>query len=85
MFSKGHFYPLKLVPDRIYYVLLYRTKNKHVLREDIALNEAAQRVHCLKVHKREIVDLSDFHDFYAIKSLRVSDFGVKIKICLKNT
>ena len=38
----------------------------------------------LKVPKREIVDHSDFHDFYAIKSLTVSDFGVKIKICLKN-
>jgi len=38
----------------------------------------------LKVPKREIVDHSDFHDFYAIKSLTVSDFGVKKKICLKN-
>ncbi len=38
----------------------------------------------LKVPKREILDHSDFHDFYAIKSLTVSDFGVKIKICLKN-
>jgi hypothetical protein len=39
----------------------------------------------LKVAKREIFDHSDFHDFYAIKSLTVSDdFGVKIKICLKN-
>ncbi len=33
--------------------------------------------------KREIFDHSDFHDFYAIKSLTVSDFGVKIKISLK--
>jgi hypothetical protein len=38
----------------------------------------------LKVPKREIFDHSDFHDFYAIKSLTVSDFGVKIKISLKN-
>jgi hypothetical protein len=38
----------------------------------------------LKVPKREIFDHSDFHNFYAIKSLTVSDFGVKIKICLKN-
>ncbi len=38
----------------------------------------------LKVPKREIFDHSDFHDFYAIKFLTVSDFGVKIKICLKN-
>ena len=38
----------------------------------------------LKVPKREIFDHSDFHDFYAIKSLTASDFGVKIKICLKN-
>jgi hypothetical protein len=38
----------------------------------------------LKVPNREIFDHSDFHDFYAIKSLTVSDFGVKIKISLKN-
>ncbi len=29
--------------------------------------------------KREIFDRSDFPDFYTIKSLRVGDFGVKIK------
>ncbi len=34
----------------------------------------------LKVPKREISDRSDFPDFYTIKSLRVGDFGVKIKI-----
>ncbi len=34
----------------------------------------------LKVPKREIFDRSDFPDFYTIKSLRVGDFGVKIKI-----
>jgi hypothetical protein len=39
----------------------------------------------LKVPKREIFGHSDFHDFYSIKSPTVSDFGVKIKICLKNT
>ncbi len=33
--------------------------------------------------KREIFDSSDFHDFYIIKSLRVGDFGVKIKKILK--
>ncbi len=33
----------------------------------------------LKVPKGEIFDLSDFLDFYTIKSLRVGDFGVKIK------
>jgi hypothetical protein len=38
----------------------------------------------LKVPKCEIFDHSDFHDFYAIKFLTVSDFGVKIKISLKN-
>ncbi len=38
----------------------------------------------LKVPKREIFDRSDFPDFYTIKSLRVGDFGVKIKINLKN-
>jgi hypothetical protein len=33
----------------------------------------------LKVPKREIFDRSDFPDFYTIKSLRLGDFGVKIK------
>ncbi len=33
--------------------------------------------------KREIFDRSDFPDFYTMKSLRVSDFGVKIKKILK--
>jgi hypothetical protein len=33
----------------------------------------------LKVPKREIFDRSDFPDFYTIKSLRVGDFGVKMK------
>jgi hypothetical protein len=37
--------------------------------------------HWLKVPKREIFDRSDFPDFYTIKSLRVGDFGVKIKKC----
>jgi hypothetical protein len=38
----------------------------------------------LKVPKREIFDRSDFPDFYPIKSLRVGDFGVKIKKNLQN-
>ena len=38
----------------------------------------------LKVPKREIFDRSDFPDFYTIKSLRVGDFGVKIKKNFKN-
>ncbi len=38
----------------------------------------------LKVPKREIFDRSDFPDFYTIKSLRVGDFGVKIKKNLQN-
>ncbi len=33
----------------------------------------------LKVPKREIFDRSDFPDLYTMKSLRVGDFGVKIK------
>jgi hypothetical protein len=40
--------------------------------------------HGLKVPKREIFDRSDFPDFYTIKSLRVGDFGVKIKKILQN-
>ncbi len=38
----------------------------------------------LKVPKREIFDRSDFPDFYTMKSLRVDDFGVKIKKNFKN-
>jgi hypothetical protein len=38
----------------------------------------------LKVPKREIFDGSDFPDFYTMKSLRVNDFGVKIKKKFKN-
>ncbi len=38
----------------------------------------------LKVPKREIFDRSDFPDYYTIKSLRVGDFGVKIKKILQN-
>jgi hypothetical protein len=37
----------------------------------------------LKVPKREIFHRSDFPDFYTIKSLRVGDFGVKIKKIVK--
>ena len=33
----------------------------------------------LKVPECEIFDRSDFPDFYTIKSLRMGDFGVKIK------
>jgi hypothetical protein len=38
----------------------------------------------LKVPKRETFDRSDFPDFYTIKSLRVGDFGAKIKKIKKN-
>ncbi len=38
----------------------------------------------LKVPMREIFDRWDFPDFYTMKSLRVGDFGVKIKKNLKN-
>ncbi len=43
-----------------------------------------KKVGILKVPKREIFDRSDCPDFYTIKSLRVGDFGVKIKKILKN-
>ena len=38
----------------------------------------------LTVPMREIFDRSDFPDFYTIKSLRVGNFGVKIKKIFKN-
>ncbi len=39
----------------------------------------------LKLPKREIFVRLGFPDFYTIKSLRVGDFGVKIKTIFKNT
>jgi hypothetical protein len=42
----------------------------------IFLQQEKQKI---KVPKCEIFDRSDFLDFYTIKSLRVGDFGVKIK------
>jgi hypothetical protein len=48
------------------------------------LHEKGGFYYLLKVPKREIFDGSDFPDFYTIKSLRVGDFGVKIKNCFKN-
>ncbi len=47
---------------------------------DVVLNEHGE----LKVPKREIVDRSDFPDFYTIKSLQEGDFGVKIIKIKKN-
>jgi hypothetical protein len=41
-------------------------------------------VFLLKVPKCEVFNRSDFPEFYTIKSLRVGDFGVKIKNLLKN-
>jgi hypothetical protein len=36
-----------------------------------------------KVTMCEILDRSDFHNFYTIKSVWEDDFGVKIEKCLK--
>jgi hypothetical protein len=47
------------------------------------LHNRARIFKLLKVLKREIFNRSDFPDFYTIKSLRVGDFGVKIKKNLK--
>ncbi len=47
--------------------------------EQLATNWAEICIAVLKVPKREILDRSDFPDFYTIKPLRVGDFGVKIK------
>jgi hypothetical protein len=52
-----------------------------------SLNHAMRspaRLSALKVPKREIFDRSDFPDFYTIKSIRVGDFGVKIKNLFTN-
>ena len=45
------------------------------------INIKIYRIRCsyLKVPNHEIFDRSDFPDFYTVKSLRVGDFGVKIK------
>jgi hypothetical protein len=47
-------------------------------------SEQYNYVFLLKVPRCEIFDCSDFPEFYTIKSLRVGDFGVKIKNLLKN-
>ncbi len=63
-------------------MLLARTKasNSYIFLQDypkiLGLNLIR---YYLKVPKCEIFDRSDFHDFYAIKSLWEGDFGVKIK------
>jgi hypothetical protein len=49
-----------------------------------AMQQWQQQQLPLKVPKREIFDRSDFPDFYTIKSLRLGDFGVKIKKILQN-
>jgi hypothetical protein len=51
-------------------MILKDCKTCHTIKGDVA---------CLKVPKREIFDRSDFPDFYTIQSLRVGNFGVKIK------
>jgi hypothetical protein len=48
-------------------------------RTEVAHKTRHLRASHLKVPKREIFDSSYFPDFYTIKSLRVGDFGVKIK------
>jgi hypothetical protein len=51
----------------------------HAENDDSFVDKVSTIYLCLKVPKREIFDGSDFPDFYIIKSLRVGDFGVKIK------
>ncbi len=46
--------------------------------------KAVDVLQTLKVPKREIFDRSDFPDFYTMKSVRVGDFGVKIKFFFLN-
>ena len=64
------------VPDRIRGFLWIALKLSVIAEFGLILT--------LKVPKREIFDRSDFPDFYTIKSLRVGDFGVKIKKNLQN-
>jgi hypothetical protein len=49
----------------------------------ILLSELMSQIVNLKVPKREIFNRWDFPDFNTMKSLRVGDFGVKIKKILK--
>jgi hypothetical protein len=57
---------------------------QYMYMHDGGPSNQAGTLHNLKVPKCEIFDLSDFPDFYTIKSLRVGDFGVKIKKIFKN-
>ncbi len=65
--------PLKVVMHFLVYSRIHVT-----LRNYVNYSQS------LKVPKREIFDRSDFPDFYTMKSLRVGDFGVKIKKKFKN-
>ncbi len=48
-------------------------------QQDIGFNH-----YMIESYYAAIFDRSDFPDFYTIKSLRVGDFGVKIKKKFKN-
>jgi hypothetical protein len=58
-------------------VVFVRTKHKNILL--LTIKKKKMEITTLKVPKREIFNRLDFPDFYTIKSLRVGDFGVKIK------
>jgi hypothetical protein len=73
----------------IYTILIKGQTCEKLGRPHCGFFPAAQIFHSdifttLKVPKREIFDRSDFPDFHTMKSLRMGDFGVKIKKCLKN-
>ncbi len=64
-----------------YCTVLFSWRGNILIGGDLAL---VYFLRYLKVPKREIFHRSDFPNFHTIKSLRMGDFGVKIKKCLKN-
>ena len=84
MIWKGKLMEAFSLPEAVKNLQFSKNTLDKVFKMTIFASKYFPTIWTLKVPKREIVDHSDFHDFYAIKSLTVNDFGVKIKICLKN-
>ena len=61
------------------YYKIYEYRHLKVRADKKKRLQTGRRIGTLKVPKREIFERSDFPDFYTMKSLRVGDFGVKIK------
>ncbi len=70
----------------MFFCLLFRSEYEYEaeVNGDAVLPVKETKVNRSKVPKREKFDRWHFPDFYTMKSLRVGDFGVKIKKNFKN-